>query len=118
LAGRSRGRQAVRSEGTSGALFQTTPTAATLTAPPTPDCSLSANPTSVSFLAGQSATSTISLHPTGGFTGPLALTASSAPAGVTTSCAPSSISGTQTSTCTLSGTNAGTYTVAINAPRG
>src|SRR3989449_1001160 len=83
-----------------------------------PDFTLSANPATVSFLAGQSATSTISLHPTGGFTGTVALTASSAPAGVTTSCAPSSISGTQTSTCTLSGTNAGTYTVTITGTSG
>jgi len=118
LSGTNAGTYAVTITGTSASLVHTTPIATTVTAPPTPDYSLSANPTSVSFLAGQSATSTISLHPTGGFTGTVALTASSAPAGVTTSCAPSSISGTQTSTCTLSGTNAGTYTVTITGTSG
>src|SRR2546427_571041 len=118
LSGTNAGTYAVTITGTSASLVHTTPIATTVTAPPTPDYSLSANPTSVSFLAGQSATSTISLHPTSGFTGTVALTASSAPAGVTTSCAPSSISGTQTSTCTLSGTNAGTYTVTITGTSG
>src|SRR2546425_1387844 len=118
LSGTNAGTYAVTITGTSASLVHTTPIATTVTAAPTPDYSLSANPTSVSFLAGQSATSTISLHPTGGFTGTVALTASSAPAGVTTSCTPSSISGTQTSTCTLSGTNAGTYTVTITGTSG
>src|SRR5207302_1565440 len=46
------------------------------------------------------------------------LTAASAPAGVTTTCVPSSISGSQTSTCTLSATNAGSYTVTISGTSG
>src|SRR6267143_672480 len=66
-----------------------------------PDFGLTANPTSVSFGTGGSATSTISLTASGGFTGTVALTAASAPTGVTTACVPSSISGSQTSTCTL-----------------
>src|SRR2546427_128670 len=78
-----------------------------------PDFTLSANPATVSFVAGLFATSTVRLTASGGFTGTVALTAVSVPVGVTTSCAPSSISGTQTSTCTLSGTNAGTYAVTI-----
>src|SRR6266705_2677095 len=83
-----------------------------------PDFTLSANPATVSFVAGLSATSTVSLTASGGFTGTVALTAPSAPAGVTTSCAPSGSSGTQTSTCTLSGTNAGTYTATITGTSG
>src|SRR2546422_838920 len=64
--------------------------------PPVPDFTLSANPGSVSFIAGQSATSTISLQSTGGFTGIAALTNASAPAGVTGSCSPSTVTGTPT----------------------
>src|SRR5213594_26656 len=83
-----------------------------------PDFSLSANPGTVSFSAGQSATSTVSLTASGGFTGTVDLTAVSVPTGVTTSCVPTSISGSQTSTCTLSGTNAGTYAVTITGTSG
>src|SRR6266849_2924511 len=83
-----------------------------------PDFSLSANPGTVSFAAGLSATSTVSLTASGGFTGTVTLTAASVPTGVTTSCVPTSISGTQTSTCTLSGSNAGTYAVTITGTSG
>src|SRR6184192_2950040 len=83
-----------------------------------PDFGISANPTSVSFGSGGSATSTVSLTASGGFTGTVALTAVSAPAGVTTTCAPASISGSQTSTCTMSATNAGSYTVTITGISG
>src|SRR2546428_11923005 len=58
------------------------------TTPAGPNFSLSASPTSVSFVAGQSATSTITLHSTGGFTGNVTLSATSSPAGVNTSCNP------------------------------
>src|SRR5713101_9382615 len=83
-----------------------------------PDFSLSANPGTVSFAAGLSATSTVSLTASGGFTGTVTLTAASVPTGVTTSCVPTSISGTQTSTCTLSGSNAGAYAVTITGTSG
>src|SRR5256712_893521 len=87
--------------GTNASLVHTTSIGVTVTAPPTPDFSISANPASVSFVAGQSTTSTISVQPSGGFTGTVSLTAASSPAGVTASCVPSSISGTQASTCLL-----------------
>src|SRR5438552_3712679 len=83
-----------------------------------PDFGIAANPTSVSFGSGGSATSTVSLTASGGFTGTVGLTAVSAPSGVTTTCVPSSISGSQTSTCTLSATNAGSYTVTITGTSG
>src|SRR5438128_7179622 len=86
--------------------------------PPVPDFTLSANPGTVSFIAGQSATSTISLQSTGGFTGNVALTMASAPAGVTGSCSPSTVSGSQTSTCSLTGTTAGSYTVTVTGASG
>src|SRR5438093_6298969 len=76
-----------------------------------PDFTLSANPGTVSFDAGLSANSTISLHDTGGFSGTVALTALSVPPGVTTSCDPSNISGSLTSTCTFASSTPGTYIV-------
>src|SRR3989449_966304 len=78
--------------------------------PPVPDFSIAANPRSVSFIPSQSATSTITLTSTGGFTGSVALTMTSMPTGVTGSCSPSSVSGSQSSTCTLTGATAGSYT--------
>src|SRR5437870_5820686 len=84
----------------------------------TPDFSISATPANVAFVADQSATSTISLTSTGGFTGAVALTAASAPPGVTASCAPSTISGSQTSTCNLASSTSGTYTVTVTGTNG
>src|SRR5213594_964000 len=86
--------------------------------PPVPDFSIAANPTSVSFIPSQSATSTIALTSTGGFTGSVALSVASAPAGVTGSCSPSSVSGSQTSTCNLTGTTAGSYAVTVTGTSG
>src|SRR6059036_19093 len=86
--------------------------------PPVPDFSIAANPASVSFSAGQSATSTVSLTASGGFTGSVALTTASSPSGVTGSCSPSTISGPQTSTCTLTGTTAGSYSVTVTGTSG
>src|SRR3989449_535481 len=83
-----------------------------------PDFTLSANPATISFVAGQSATSTVSLTASGGFTGTVDLAAVSVPVGVTTSCSPSSISGTQTSTCTFTGSNTGSYVVTITGTSG
>src|SRR2546422_3523967 len=88
------------------------------TTPTGPDFSLSANPSTVTFVAGQSATSTISLHPMGGFNGTVALNASSSPAGITSSCVPSNISGSQSSTCTFTGSATRSYTVTITGRSG
>jgi len=85
---------------------------------PGPNFSLTANPTSVSFVAGQSATSTISLQSMGGFSGTVDLAASSSPSGITTLCVPASISGSQTSTCTFTGSTAGSYTVTVTGTSG
>src|SRR5256886_1707055 len=83
-----------------------------------PDFSLTANPTSVSFGTGQSASSTISLASTGGFGGTVDLTAVSVPAGVATSCVPSSLSGNSTSACPLTASNPGAYVVTITGTNG
>src|SRR5712691_5682501 len=83
-----------------------------------PDFSLSASPLSVSFAAGQSGTSTISLVNTGGFTGTVSLTTAVLPSGLTASCAPSSISGSQTSLCTFSSSTPGGYLVTVTGTSG
>ncbi len=84
----------------------------------TPDYSLSASPAGVAFVAGQTGTSTISLQPSGGFTGSVSLAAQSSPSGVSTTCVPSTISGTGTSTCTMSSSTPGSYTVTVTGTSG
>jgi hypothetical protein len=86
--------------------------------PAVPDFSLAASPGSVSFIPSQSATSTISLQSTGGFTGSVTLTVASSPAGVTGACSPSTVSGSQTSTCTLTGSSVGSYAVTVSGTSG
>jgi len=118
LASSTPGSYTVTVTGTNGSLVHTTSISVTVTAPAGPDFSITATPNTVSFVAGQSASSTISLQSTGGFNGPVSLAAASTPAGVTTSCVPASISGTQTSACTVSGTTPGSYTVVVTGTNG
>ena len=88
-------------------------------APVGPDFTIAANPSSVSFLAGTSATSTITVTSLGGFTGTVGLTTASVPSGVSTTCVPASISGgSGTSTCTLSSSAPGAYTVTVTGTSG
>src|SRR5881296_3211490 len=103
----------VTATGTNGSLVHTASISVTVTTPASPDFTITATPNAVSFVSGQSASSTISLQSTGGFNGAVALTAASSPSGVAASCAPSSISGSQTSTCTLGGSTPGSYTVTV-----
>jgi len=118
LGGSTPGSYAVTVTGTNGSLVHTTSIGLTVTPPSSPDFSISANPASVTFAADQYATSIISLTATGGFSGTVALTAASQPSGVAASCNPSTISGTQTSACTLSGTAFGSYTVVVTGTDG
>src|SRR5207249_1031126 len=104
--------------GTDASLVHTTSISVAMTAPASPDFSITATPNTVAFVAGQSAFSTISLQSTGGFNGAVALMAASTPGGVTTSCAPASISGTQTSACTMSGAALGSYRVVVTGTSG
>jgi kumamolisin len=85
----------------------------------TPAFTLSASPTSVSVVVGNSGTSTITTAVSGGFDSAIALTASGAPTGVTVSFSPTSIaapgSGTSTATFAVaSGTATGTYTITVS----
>src|SRR3989449_17625 len=104
--------------GTNGSLVHTTSISVTVTAPANPDFSITADPNTLAFVSGQTAFSTISLQSIGGFNGAVSLSGASSPAGMTTSCAPASISGTQTSVCTMGGTAFGSYTVVVTAQTG
>ena len=95
--------------GTSGSLSHTTTIALTV-ASNTPNFSLS-SPANVSVAQAGTATATITVNPTGGFTGSVSLSASGLPAGVTASFSPASTTGTSTLTFTAASTaTAGTAT--------
>jgi len=101
------GTYSVTITGTSGSDMPTTTLTVIVTSGATPGFGVAANPDSGSITAGSSATTSISVTPTGGFTGNVALTCSVAPAnGVTCSLSPTSV--------TISGTTAGTSTLTIN----
>src|SRR5215469_13493368 len=71
--------------GTSGTLTHTTTISLTVKAATSPNFSLSASPSSVTIVQGNSGKSTISVTPSGGFTGSVSLSASGLPSGVTAS---------------------------------
>lgn len=86
----------------------------TVNAPPPGGFSLSSSPSTLSIVAGQSATVSVAVTRTNGFAGTVSLSAA-APSGVTASFAPSSVSGTS-AVLTLAvapSTTPGTYAVGI-----
>lgn len=85
----------------------------------TPNFSLSASPASVSVTQGSSASSTITVTKTGGFTGSVTLSASGLPSGVTASFGTNPTTSTSTVTFTASSTaTTGTATVTITGTSG
>ena len=90
--------------GTGGGVTQTTTISLTVTAAPTPAFTLSASPTTLSIVQGNSGSSTISTTVSGGFNNAVSLSASGLPTGVTASFSPASIAapGSGSSTLTLS----------------
>jgi subtilase family serine protease len=89
----------------------------------TPAFTVSASPTSVSVLRGNSGTSTITISVSGGFDSAIALSALGQPTGVTVSFSPASIakpgSGSSSMTMTVASTAAtGTYTITIKGSGG
>jgi kumamolisin len=86
-----------------------------------PGFSLSASPASVSIAQGGSGSSTITSSVFGGFNSAVALTSSGAPSGVTIGFSPTSITGTGTSTMSItvaSSTAAGTYPITVTGTSG
>ena len=87
--------------------------------PSSPNFSLSASPSSVSVTQGNSASSTITVTPSGGFTGSVTLSASGLPSGVTAAFGTNPTTSTSSVTFTASATAAtGTSTVTITGTSG
>jgi hypothetical protein len=85
----------------------------------TPDYTLSASPTSVTVTQGGNGTSTITVNPTGGFTGSVTLSASGLPAGVTASFGTNPTTSSSVLTLSAGATAAtGTATVTITGTSG
>jgi hypothetical protein len=81
--------------------------------------SLSASPTSVSVTQGSTGSSTITVTPSGGFTGSVTLSASGLPSGVTASFGTNPTTSTSSVTFTAAATAAtGTFTVTITGTSG
>ncbi len=101
--------------GTSGTLVHSATIALTVTGPS--DFSLTA--TNASVAQGSTATSTVTVHAGGGFTGSVSLSASGVPTGVTATFSPQSTTGTSTLTFTASATApSGAFTVTITGVSG
>ncbi len=89
------------------------------TSTPAADFTMSASPTSASVTQGSSVSDTITIAPTNGFSGSVALSASGLPGGVTASFSPSSTTGSSALTLTASSTaTTGTATVTITGTSG
>jgi hypothetical protein len=93
----------------------------TLVVNPPPDFSISASPTQVSVVQGNSGNSTITSSVAGGFSSSISLSVSGQPSGVTVGFNPSSISGAGTSDMTMnvgSSVTAGTYQLTVTGMGG
>lgn len=94
---------------------------AALTGPAQPGYSLSASPSSVTIADGNAGNTTITSTATGGFNSAVALSASGQPSGVTIGFSPTSITGTGSSTMSItvgSTVAAGTYTITVSGTSG
>jgi hypothetical protein len=92
-------------------------------APAPADFAIAANPASVSSSGGSSASSVLTVTPSGGFSGTVALSAAGNPAGSTAVLSPSSLavataSGSSTLTLSPGSAAAGTYIVTVTATSG
>ncbi len=113
------GTSSVLVTGTSGALTHTTSVSLTVNAAATPNFSLSASPSSLSVTQGSSGNSTITVTPSGGFTGSVSLSASGLPAGVTATFGTNPTTSTSVVTFTASGTaTTGTASITITGTSG
>lgn len=113
------GTTSVTITGTSGTLSHTTSISLTVNATATPNFSLSASPSSLSVTQGSSGNSTITVTPSGGFTGSVTLSNSALPSGVTASFGTNPTTSTSVLTFTASSTaTTGTSTITITGTSG
>jgi len=113
------GTATVTVNGTSGSLSHTTTIALTVNAPAQPDYTLSASPSSLTVVQGNSGASTVTVNKINGFSGTVALSASGLPSGVTASFNPASTTSTSTLTLTASSTaTTGPATVTVTGVSG
>ena len=113
------GTTSVTITGTSGTLSHTTSISLTVNATATPNFSLSASPSSLSVTQGTSGNSTITVTPSGGFTGSVSLSNSALPSGVTASFGTNPTTSTSVLTFTASSTaTTGTSTITITGVSG
>ena len=102
--------------GTSGSLTHTTTISLVITVP---NFSLSASPSNLNVVQGNSVVSTLTVGPQSGFNGSVTLAASGLPSGVTASFSPASTTGTSTLTLVAgSAVTAGTTTVTVTGTSG
>jgi subtilase family serine protease len=84
-----------------------------------PDFTLTANPTTLNIRRGNSASSTITVNPTGGFSGDTALGVTGNPTGMTITFSPTPTTGSSTMTVQVERTTkTGTYTLTITGTAG
>lgn len=113
------GTSTVTITGTSGSLTHTATISLTVSAPATPDFSLSASPASLTVKQGTSGSSTITVTDTGGFTGSVTLSNSALPSGVTASFGTNPTTSTSVLTFTASSSaTTGTSTITITGTSG
>ena len=113
------GNSTVTITGTSGTLSSTTTVSLTVSVPQTPKFTLSASPANVLVNLGSSASSTITVTPSGGFSGAITYAASGLPSGVTAAFAAGSAANTETVTLTAStAATVGSATVTITGTSG
>ena len=105
--------------GTGGSQTHTTTVSLTVTAPVSGNFTLSASPTSVSITRSSHGTSTITIHPTGGFTGAVTLSATGMNSGTTASFSTNPATSTSVVTFTASSSaTTGTVTITIHGTSG
>ncbi len=106
--------------GTEGLNVHSTTVAVTVTAPPaTADFTLSASPSSRSVRQGKSTSYAVTITPSGGFTGSVALSVSILPTGPGGSFSPNPVTSSSTLTVTTGSTTPkGTYTLTITGSSG
>ncbi len=105
--------------GTSGALTHSTTVTLVVTAPPTPDFSLSGSPTSQTVVQGSGTSYAVTVTPSGGFSGSVSLSVSGLPAGASGAFSPNPTTSTSTlSVTTSAATPTGSYALTVTGTSG